>query len=285
MGGWARLGLMVTLGLALAAGAAGAAGAEDHAAWSLRAGGAYGLHRDLREDYLHSPAGAALRVPAAGWERKWSEQRLWLELSRDLWADEHWRLTPGLRLGQAQGFFSASNNGLGFSERWRTRPALLWGGFMEAELRGSPRRGPFLRLRYDVCRAEAEEEFEQVGGGGGDGGGSERDARFRWSEDELLLALGWRLGAWRPWLGASRLDWRMQKWLRHHIAEDGARGPADLALIRSLNSAESEYRYHNENDWGAAAGLEAELGDGWALELSARFWGREQYGLALVREF
>jgi hypothetical protein len=235
-----------------------------------------------REDYQFTPA-SARQVPAAGWERKWSEQRLWLVLSRDLLGGEHWRLTPGLRLGQAQGFLSASNNGLNFSERWRTQPALLWGGFLEAELRAAPRAGPFLHLRYEMSRAEAEEEFEQVGGGGG--GGAERDARFRWSEDELLLALGWRLGAWRPWLGASRLDWRMQKWLRYHISESGVRDPATLALIRALNSAESEYHYHDGEPWGAAAGLEAELGGGWSLEISARFLGREQYGLALARSF
>lgn len=283
MRGWRRLGL--GLALMLAAGAwAVTARAEEPGTWSLSLGGAYALHRDLREDFLFSPAGSALRVPDAGWERKWSEQRLWLELSRDLLSGEHWRLKPGLRLGQAQGYFSASNNGLNFSERWRTQPALLWGGFLEMELRGSPRAGPFLRLRYDLTRAEAAEEFEQVSGGGG-GGGSERDARFRWSEDELLIALGWRLGAWRPWLGVSRLDWRLQKWLRYHIAEGGIRSPADLALIRSLNAAESEYHYHNENDWGPAAGLEADLGDGWSLELSARFLGREQYGLSLARAF
>jgi hypothetical protein len=281
MRGWMRLGLA----LMLAAGAlAEAARADDPGGWTLRLGGAYDLRRDLHEYYLFSPAAGALKVPAGGWERKWREERLWLELSHDLLAGEHWRLTPGLRLGQAQGYFSASNNGLNFSEHWRTQPALLWGGFLEAELRQGPRQGAFLRLRYDLTRAEAEEDFEQVAGGGG-GGGGERDARFRWSEDELLLALGWRLGAWRPWLGASRLDWRLQKWLRYHIAESGARGPADLALIRSLNSAESEYHYQNENLWGPAAGLEVDLGGGWALDLQARLVGHEQYSLALAWSF
>jgi hypothetical protein len=103
-------------------------------------------YRDLKETYQFNPAAGLVSPTTAGWERRWYEKRAEMRMDYDLYDNDLLLLQPGLMLGVVQRKFAASNAGLNFAEEWRTRPSLLWGFSLAAELCADRERGPFLRV-------------------------------------------------------------------------------------------------------------------------------------------
>ena len=254
-------------------------------AWHLSLQGSIQQRADLAEHYQFTPTAARLPGVPSGWERKWNEQRAGVTLGYDLMASEHWLLQPRAGVGMSQAWFSAANNPLGFSETWRSRPGLMWSVGAAAEARAGPQAGPFLRLGYDWRAAGMKEESESIITQGPGGGAGNRDAAFRWQEQEISLMAGWRLGAWTPRLGVALIDWRLQKSLAYHIPESEARTPPELDLIRLLNSRKSQYQYHNGRAWAPRLGLGWSPLPGWSLELDCRLAADPEIGLGLTVSF
>lgn len=236
-------------------------------------------YRNLGEPYQFSPAAIPAAPGATAWERQWREDELRLRAGYGFRVGDHLLLRPGIALGAARGWFEAGNAGIGFSEAWRTRLAVLGGLSLEAELRADPGRGPFLMAQYRYRRAGAGEAHETVVSKRASNPDN-RDARFRWQEHEAIAGVGWRWGALRPVAGVSYTDFRLKKWLRHHIPEAGTSG-IDLELVRALNSEESEYHYENKNPWAPFLELGWQAGPSWALAARGTLAGSDDYGLSL----
>ncbi len=254
-------------------------------AWHVGLSGQALERRDLVEHYQFTPTMAVLGAAGPGWERKWRENRAGLTLGYDLVRAASWLLTPQAGLGVSQAWFSASHAGQGFSETWRTRPTLFWSLGGLAEWRANPAAGPLLRLSYSYRASRAGEESESTVSQRGGSGLDQRDACFRWQEQEVSLSAGWRLGAWTPRLGVAGSAWRLQKSLFYHIAEVPGQNPRDLALERLLNSQESSYQYHNGHEWAPLAALAWSPAPGWQVELSCQWAAWWQMGLAVELSF
>lgn len=236
-------------------------------------------YRHLGEPYQFSPAAIPAAPGATGWEREWRDEELWLQAGYGFRVGDHLLLQPGIVLGAARGWFEAGNAGIGFSEAWRTRLALLGGLSLAAELRAEPERGLFLMAQYLYRRAGAGEAHETVISNRASNPDN-RDARFRWQEHEAILGLGYRWGTLKPIAGVAYTDFHLKKWLRHHIPEAGASG-IDLELVRALNSEESEYHYENKNPWAAFLELGWQAAPAWALAVRGTLTGSDGYSVGL----
>ena len=240
-------------------------------------------YRELGEPYQFSPAAIPVAPGATGWERQWREDEVWLQAQYDAPVGDHLLLRPGIVLGAARGWFAASNAGIGFSEAWRTKLALLGGLSVKAELRADPGRGPFLMAQYRYCRAGAGEAQETVISNRVSNPDN-RDARFRWQEHEASLGLGYRWATLEPTAGVAYTDFRLKKWLHYDIPEAEASG-VDLELVRALNSEESEYHYENKNPWAAFLELRWQAAPAWALTARGTLSGGDGYSTSLSVSF
>ena len=256
--------------------------ASDHAQFGLHVeiGVRDIRYRDLEESYHFNPAEGLMPLTFTGWERSWHEKRTELRMSYDLYRGRHLVLQPGLLLGATQGRFSASNDGLHFSEEWRTSPAFLGGVYLSGDLGADQQHGPFLRMQYQFSRAEAHEDQEVLASNNPGTSGDNRDARFRWQESKASLLVGYRWGSLMPMAGIAYSDFRLEKWLRYHIPETGLSGD-DLQIVRALNGQESEYHYRNDHHWAIQLALEGKIAPAWALVVDAVLADYEDYRAAL----
>jgi len=242
-------------------------------------GGRHAQYLHLGEPYQFNPVAALAGPTDTGWERQWREDEVWLGARYDFRVGDHLLFQPGIMLGAASGRFAASNAGTGYFEAWRTRLALLGGLSLAAELRADPSRGPFLMAQYQYRWAEAGEAHETLISGR-DTNPDDRDAHFRWQESEAILGLGCRWGALRPLAGIAYTDFRLKKWLNHHIPESGVSG-FDLEVVRALNSVASEYHFENKNPWGAFLELSWQASPTWALVAQCTLNGHAGYSVGM----
>lgn len=249
----------------------------------LEVGGSRGQYLHLSESYQFNPAARLMMPIATGWDRRWRDDRVWLQARYDVRVGDHLVFQPGLVLGAARGRFAAGNAGSGFSEEWLTRAALLAGLSLAAELHADPAHGPFLMAQYLFSRAEADEAKETVISDRVTNP-DDRDARFRWLASEAILGLGCRWGAFKPMVGIAHTDVRLKKRLRYHIPEADV-GGVDLEVVRALNGVASEYHFENKHPWAPFLELGWQATPAWALVARGSLAGRDGYSVGLRAGF
>lgn len=255
--------------------------------WHLELDATTASPRDLRETRNDTPAPEIGGNAGRPWERTWGEELAVLSLRRDILDDGRRGLALGLHLGAAVGRFAAGNTELGFSETWRTKPALLWGLSLAGELRGDPHEGPFLRARGDYNRARAPEDVETVTSIREGTSGDFRDARFSWQRTDLSVGLGWRWRALAPMAGISYNRLVLKKRVHFHIPIPATPDPAPSVgdVPQRLNSRDSAFDYRSERLWNPHLGLEWRLSETWLVAVRCTFSGFPAYGLAARLNF